>query len=460
MTQTSAHSAPAAPEYRPSQVLANFAVQSSEKLITAELRHECKRALMNYFAVALVGAKDPTIEKAYGVLSKFAGNAEARIIGRSEKTDILNAAFFNAAAANVFDFDDTHFPTIIHPTGPVAAALFALGAQQRISGVDFMQAFTLGVEAECRIGNAVSPGHYQRGWHITATCGVFGAAIAAGKILKLDSQQMIWALGTASAQAGGLVENLGYMAKSAGVGNAARNGLLSALLAAQGFDGPPLPLEGVHGFLRVTGDNANMAEITEGLGEQWEALNNTYKPYPCGVVLNPVIEACLNIQAQTAFDAGNIEVITVTGNPLLRARADRPTVASGRESQVSAQHAVAVSLLSGKAGVDQFSDAAVVDPGVKALAARVQVIEKAGVPVESVLVEMYLKNGDTLSENIAAAKGCKANPLSDRDLEEKLRELSVHGGNCNEPDRLIAAVWAIDSVEDMNTLLDLAVPAR
>src|SRR6185295_6504467 len=156
-------------------------------------------------------------------------------------------------------------------------------------GENLLLAFVLGAEAEVRIGNAVSPGHYRRGWHITSTCGVFGAAIAIGKALALDAQRLVWAIGNASVQAGGLVETLGTMAKSISVGNAAKNGLLAALLARDGFSGPEHPLEGERGFLRVVTDAPKFDAICHRLGEQWELLSNTYKPYPCGVVLNPVV---------------------------------------------------------------------------------------------------------------------------------------------------------------------------
>ena len=178
----------------------------------------------------------------------------------------MTAAFLNAASGNVFDFDDTHIPTVIHPTAPVAPALFALAAQRRVSGAELLHAFVLGVEIECRLGNAISPGHYRRGWHITATCGVFGAAAAAGELVGLDTTHMIWALGNASAQSSGLVETLGTMAKSIGVGNAARNGLLAALFAERGFAGPDHPLEGPRGFIPVMGGDCDLAGLTAGLG--------------------------------------------------------------------------------------------------------------------------------------------------------------------------------------------------
>ena len=145
---------------------------------------------------------------------------------------MLSAAFVNAASGNVFDFDDTHHPTIIHPTAPVAPALFALAESQPMSGAALLHAFVLGVEVECRLGNAVSPWHYRRGWHITSTCGVFGAAAAVAKVLALDAEHIVWALGNASAQSSGLVETLGTMAKSIGVGAAARGGLVGRAVRA------------------------------------------------------------------------------------------------------------------------------------------------------------------------------------------------------------------------------------
>lgn len=437
------------------RILADFVCASQPSDMTDQLRHEAKRALMNFFAVALVGSNDPTLEKAYVVLEEFAGNPVAGVIGRKQHLDILTAAFLNAAAANVFDFDDTHFPTIIHPTAPVAAALFALSSQQRISGIDFIHAFTLGVEAECRIGNAVSPFHYKRGWHITSTCGVFGSAVAVGKIIGLSPQQMLWALGSASAQAGGLVETLGYMAKSTSVGNTARNGLLAALLAARDFDGPPRALEGERGFLHVFGDAPDISAITQDLGSRWEALQNTYKPYPCGVVLNPVIEACLELYGQ---DVDAIEEIVVSGHSLLRERADRPNVVSGRESQVCAQHAVAVSLIFGKASVAQFSDTVVQDATVRALGARVRVVEETGIQIEGVRIDLHLKNGDKITKSIEAAKGCAANPLTDQDLEVKLRELAEGTEVNNVTEQLIDAIWSMEGTADMSRILNLAVP--
>jgi 2-methylcitrate dehydratase PrpD len=441
--------------------LAGFAVEARWEDVPEAVRHEAKRALVNFFATALAGCRDPAVAAAASVFTRFRAGNECTVIGQAQPTDVLHAASLNAMSGNVFDFDDTHLPTIIHPTAPVAPALLALSQVRAVSGQDLLLAFLVGMEIECRLGNAISPGHYQRGWHITSTCGVFGSAAACARLLGLDATRTGWALGNASAQSSGLVETLGSMAKSIGVGNAASNGLLSALLAAEGFEGPAQPIEGPRGFLHVMGNRPTLGSVTEDLGKRWEATSNTYKPYPCGVVLNPVIEACLALHRDSAMAASDLERIELTGHPLLRERTDRPAPRSGREAQVSAQHAVAVSLLLGRAGLDEFSDAAVADPPGKDIAGRdiagkVVFVDDDRFPVESATVTLHLRGGSRLSHHVAAARGSLAAPLDDAALEAKLRNLAAWGGSGCAPEPLIDAVWSLDRRADAGSLMPLA----
>jgi 2-methylcitrate dehydratase PrpD len=444
-----------------SERLAGFVADARAEDIPPHVRYEGKRALLNFFATALGGCQDEAIETSLGVLTGFAGPGMAPIIGRKERVDALTAAFINAASSNVFDFDDTHIPTVIHPTAPVAPALLALADARPVSGADLLTAFVLGVEIECRIGNAVSPGHYRRGWHITATCGVFGAAAAAGRLLGLDPRRIVWAFGNASAQSSGLVETLGSMAKSIGVGNAARNGLLSALLAERGFAGPDLPLEGPRGFIAVTSDRgeseSHCAPLTAGLGESWEILRNTYKPYPCGVVLNPVVDAVLDLRERHHLQAGQIDSIIVTGHPLLGERTDRPAPASGREAQVSAQHSVAVALMHGAAGIAQYTDRAVSDPATLAMRARVRVQDDATMPVGAASVAVRLNDGTEFKTAIEHARGSLERPLTDAELEQKLASLAAHGCPKLDVGPLVEAVWAIESVSAVRDVIGCAV---
>jgi 2-methylcitrate dehydratase PrpD len=314
----------------------------------------------------------------------------------------------------------------------------------------------LGVDVECRIGNAVSPEHYQRGWHITSTCGVFGAAAAVAKALGLSAQQLVWALGNASAQAGGLVETLGTMSKSLSVGNAARNGLLSALLAADDFAGPDAPLEGTRGFVRVAATAPKLDALTDGLGHEWALLSNTYKPYPCGVVLNPVIDACLDLRRDARWRLDDIERVELTGHPLLRERTDRPNARTGREAQVSAQHAVAVTLATGLAGLAQFSDDVVAEPSLRAFGARLRFIDAAAFPLEAAEVSLLLRSGERVSRRTDAARGSLAAPLADVELAAKLRELAAYGGSGIAPQPLIDTLWRFDSETNAASLMQLA----
>ena len=170
------------------QNLARFIVDTTWQDIPETARHEAKRALLNFFAVAIAGCRTEPVELALKTLAEFSGGKQATIVGRTERIDALGAAFLNAAGANVFDYCDTHLPTVVHPTAPLAPALLALAELRRVTGPELLLAFVLGFEIECRVGGAVSPGHYPKGWHITSTCGVFGAAAGAAKLLGLERE--------------------------------------------------------------------------------------------------------------------------------------------------------------------------------------------------------------------------------------------------------------------------------
>jgi 2-methylcitrate dehydratase PrpD len=335
--------------------LARFLAESRWQDVPASIRREGKRAILNIAGCVLAGREDPAVELL-------------------RKTFPRDDALIDAAAATAHDYDDTHLRTVIHATPPLAGALFSLARQRSISGPELLHAFILGMETTCRLGNAVTPGHYERGWHITSTCGVFGAAAAAGKILQLNEQQFVYALGIAATQSSGLVEMLGSMARVLNAGFAARNGLAAALLAAEGFQGPAQPLEGLRGFFNVFGGSNDVHQITDRLGEHWEMTQVAYKPYPCGVVLHALVDACLEARDRLA----HAEKIVVALHPLAVERADRPEPRNAVEARLSAQHAVGVTALRGRAGLADFSDAASADPALQAFRRRVRVFRTSG----------------------------------------------------------------------------------
>ena len=414
--------------------------------------HEAKRSILNFFATALGSAYDPAVTAALRVLSPFSGAATSAVIGRSERLDAMGAAFVNAVSANLLDFDDTHLDTIIHPAAPVAAPVLALAQARRLSGRDVLTAFILGVEVECRVGNAVSPGHYARGWHITSTCGVFGAAAACAKLLELPADQISNAIGIAASQSAGIVENLPSAAKNVSVGNAARNGLFAALLAAEGYAASPRAIEGPLGWARAMGDEPDIARLTGGLGKSWEIAKNTYKPYPAGIVFHAVIDACFNLRAKLNRRIDDIADITVQGSALLLARGDRP-VRNERDARVSIHHCAACALLLGLAGVPEFADAIVFRPDIVSLRQKVRAGLDASLPDGAARVIIQLTSGETFSEIVMAAKGSLADPLSDRDIEAKLRDCARLGGTDWDIDRVIDNVWRLDTLADVSSLM-------
>ena len=191
------------------KILAQWILGSSYDTLPDPVRRESVRSVLNWVGVAIGGSHHETVDVAVSALQPFSGPPQAGLFGRTERFDILNAAFLNGVSSHIFDFDDTHLKTIIHPAGPVASAILAYAEMKPVTGKAFLDALVVGIETECRIGNAVYPNHYDAGWHITGTCGPFGAAAAAGKLMGLTEQQMVYALGLAASQPVGLRESFG-----------------------------------------------------------------------------------------------------------------------------------------------------------------------------------------------------------------------------------------------------------
>ena len=434
------------------EALGHFIANSRWEDMPATLRHAGRRSILNAIGCGLGVARDPAVTTALAVMRPFSGAAEATVLGQAVKLDPMAASFVNAIACNLLDYDDTHLRTVIHPTAPVAPALLALAEQRGLSGAAVLHAFLLGGEVECRIGNAVSPGHYARGWHITSTCGALGAAAGCAKLLGLSAEQSWHAIGIAASQAGGLVENLPSAAKNVGVGNAPRHGILAALLAQQGYKAGAAAIEGPLGFARAMGDVPVTEEITEGLGERWEIARNTFKPYPAGIVFHAVIDACLALRRETPPEA--IAEVTVAGDALLLARGDRP-VNNERDARVSIHHSAALGLVRGHAGVADFEMPAVTDPALAAFRAKVRARLDESLPRGAATVTLRLLDGRERRRTVTDPIGSEANPMSDAALEAKFRDNCAIGGFTARADAAIEALWALDSAADVTRLMEL-----
>jgi 2-methylcitrate dehydratase PrpD len=439
------------------RILARYVVESRFESIPTATRHHATRTFVNWLGCAIGGSHHEGMDIALAALAPMAGAAQASVLGRSERLDILHAALLNGISSHMFDFDDTHLKTVIHPAGPVCSAILALAEHRPVSGEDFVHALVLGVEVECRIGNSVYPNHYDTGWHITGTAGVMGAAAACGKLLGLNEQQMVWALGIAATQSSGLREMFGTMCKPFHPGNAAKNGLMSALLAEKNFTSSNRGIEAPRGFAHVLSTKFDPAEIIDGLGKTFEIDLNTYKPFACGIVIHPIIDACVQLRNEHGLTGDEIESVLAKVHPLVLELTGKKTPQTGLEGKFSVYHSAAAGFIYGAAGEREYSDAVVRDAKVVALRDKVTAVVDATMHEDQTLVEVKLKDGRTLSKYVEAAIGSLKRPQTDADLEAKFRGLAEDVLPKAQVDKVLGLAWKVGALASAG---DVAAAAR
>lgn len=433
------------------RTLARYLVRSRREEVPADVRHEAARALLNWCGCAIGASRHETVGNMLAALLPFAGQPQAQILGRRERTDCLHAALVNGVASHVFDFDDTH-ARAIHPSAPVYPAILALAEWKGISGADLVHAFVLGVEAECRVGLSVFPEHYMAGWHITGTAGVFGAAAAAGRLLGLNEQQMAWALGIAATQSSGLREMFGSMCKSLHPGRAAQNGLAAAMLASQNFTSSEQGIEAKRGFGHVMSTKFDPSVITAEWGGRWELSQNMYKPYACGLVVQGTIDGCIQLRNEHGLVPDVIEAVDLRVSPIVFELTAKENPQTGLEGKFSVFHAAAVALHTGKAGEAQFSDDSVLDPVTVALRRRVRIARDEGIGRVQSHITIRLKDGRVLERHVVHALGTLERPMGDRDLEDKFRGLAEGILTDRRAAEVIRLCWDVERLPDAGAI--------
>jgi 2-methylcitrate dehydratase PrpD len=260
--------------------VARFVIATGYAELPPAVRHEAKRAVINLLGTSVYSARDLSLSILLDVCAHEGGHERARVWGTNRRCSLASAALANGYLGHLEDYDDTHFPTVLHPSAPTVPAAFAIAEDGHKSGSDLIAAVALGIELSCRISLAVHPWHYDEGWHITGTMGVFGAGIAAARLLGLDEERFVHCLGVTGTQAAGVREVFGSMTKAFHAGRAAQSGVQAALLAQRGFTSTQRILEGRRGVAAVMSSESDLSRITDGLGERWEIFNNGLKPTP------------------------------------------------------------------------------------------------------------------------------------------------------------------------------------
>ncbi len=445
--------APKGPPAEPvTRIIARYAATAPVEQIPAPVRREAARTLLNWAGAAVGGSRQGAPSHAVAALLPFSGPPQSTLFGRKERFDPLHAALINGISSHVLDFDDTHLKTIIHPAGPVASALTAWAEVHPVSGAEFMNALVIGCELECRIGNSVFPEHYAKGWHITGTTGVFGAAAAIGRLLKLDEQRMTWAIGIAASQPVGLKVQFGSDTKSFHPGRAAQNGMVSALLAQQDFTASDVAMEGFDGWGQAMSTRHDWSQITENLGTHYEIALNTYKPFACGIVSHPAIDAAIQLRDADAIKPGDIRSIALKVHPLVLNLMGKTDPRSGLEGKFSITHAVAVAMVTGKAGEKAFTDAAVADPTVVEVRKTITAVIDPAIKSDQVDMTVTLNDGKVLHKFIQHAVGSQDNPMTDAQLDGKVTDLCDGVLSTSQTKHLIAlcrGAWDLKDAGDI-----------
>ncbi|OGA80051.1 MAG: hypothetical protein A3G81_33690 [Betaproteobacteria bacterium RIFCSPLOWO2_12_FULL_65_14] len=432
--------------------VARYVLDSRWSALPQAVRHEAARAFLNWLGCALRGSRHPAVEAALAAVREIAGPPQATVLGRELRLDMAHAALLNGLSASAYAFDDTHLETIAHPTAPAAAALLALCENRQVSGAEFLHALVLANEIQCRLSNALAapPAKCHVGLYMTGLTGSVGVAAAAGKLLGLDEQRLVWALGIGATQGAGLRATHASMCSGYVPAHAGRNGLLAGLLAAKGFTSTDYMLEGRNGFADVFGAPANVAALTDGLGDHYECMAVAAKPYPAGCFIHPSIEACLDLVKSSGMRPEQIERIELRVHPLALGLTGRTEPQHAYDAQVSVYHWAAAVFMHGAAGLEQASDECVRDPGVTALRRRVKASVDERLGRDEAKAELTLKDGRTLSSHVAHCLGSAERPMSDAELERKFLDQAEQVMPGARARQLAERCWQIASANDVS----------
>ena len=457
------------------QEIASYVAGTHYRDIPGDVIQLARGFILDGLGVALAGSTDECARIVQRQIRQTGGSAECSVLGTSVLAPAAKAALANGVAGHAMDYDDTQLSTskeavyglLTHPTTPVLAAVLALGQKQKITGAEFLLAYILGVEVECRIADAINPRHYQSGFHSTATMGGLGAAMAAGKILGLKEPQLLTTLGIAASMASGLRENFGTMTKPLHAGRAAENGVSAALLARDGFTAAPNILEAGRGFFNAMAGGYDDSKIGGRLGSPYfmKQPGISIKPYPSGSLSHPAQDLILDLVKEHDVKAENIERIDVGTNSNVPNALIYPMPKTALEGKFSIPFCMAIAVLERKAGIAQFHDRKVRAKNVIELMKRVtlyvdQELERLGYDQVRSKVRIKLTDGRILEGRYDVARGHPSKPMSWAELTEKFRDCAGLVLSQKNIDKTIRLVEQFQDLKSLRPLMSTLTNGR
>jgi 2-methylcitrate dehydratase PrpD len=430
--------------------LAEYAASTRFASMPDAVRHEAVRAFTNWLGCALGGSREEAVTIAAATVADLGGAPQARLIGQQQRTDVASAAFVNCIASSVLAFDDAHLATVTHPSGPAGAALFAMSERHPVNGEDFLAAFALAIEIQCRMANVLllPPARFNIGFYVTGLSGPIGVAAGLANLLRLDARRTGWAMGIGASQSSGFREPHGTMTAHFRPGHATRAGVWGALLAARGFTCSDHALEGEKGFVDVFSSGADLSRAVTGLGQDFELMRNCYKPYPCGIVIHPSIDACLDVA--TRLPAGvPVASVTLRVHPLTLNLTGERSPRDPLDAAISVFHCAAAALLRGRFGLAEMRQACIDDPAVAALRATIEAMPDPGLRRDEAILEVDLVDGTRLGSHTTVTRGSIERPMTDAELDAKFIEQAEIVLPSDRTARLLRLCRAVAELSDV-----------
>jgi 2-methylcitrate dehydratase PrpD len=398
--------------------------QRASQELPSHVAHEARRSLLNVLGATLQASRGTELEAVVRVAAQTARGVA--VPGRRELLELHDAALAIGLAGHREDFDDTHPATVIHASASTLGAVYALARAADADTTSVLRAMALGIESQLRVGVAMTPSHYDIGWHITGTCGVVGAAVAAAVLQQASPEQLGAAIRLAANFSIGHREAFGTPVKPYHSGKAAANGILAAELAALDVGGDAPGLDAPRGYFALLSDAWSPEYLQpQHVRSSWVLLENTYKAYPGGLVTHPGSEAAIALHRQLTGDpVEEIADIVWDCHPFVVELTGRPTARTGLEARFCARHGVAVGLLYGKVGLAEFTDERAQDPAVEALRSRTSLVPNPSMAMEAGRVTLRLRDGTELTHTVDGMVGSAQRPLTDDQLREKFASLA------------------------------------
>ena len=438
--------------------LTDFCVALKFQDLPPEVIANAKNGILDTLGVALIGSREESTRMVLKASTQSNKGGESTVMGTATLTAPDVAALVNGYAAHVLDYDDVQQNGAgTHMSAPVLPAALAMAEMLNCSGKDLLTAYVAGFDIGCRLGRA---GRFCRhllrqGIAGTGVLGHFGAAAAAGKLLKLDALQMRRSFGIAAGHTSGLTRSFGTMCKALNLANAAQSGVVSALLAKEGFTGPEDIFEGEKNIFSIYGGQTGPEELLRGLGQQFEINSNTLKIFPCAGQRNPIMEGSILLATIHGLQAKDIKEVKITVGVGVMNGPNYPEPRTGLEAKFSSQYAAAVALTDRAGGMAQFTDERVSDPMLAELTRRVILETDEGLRSHQTRVLIRTADRRELSHFIPAQKGGHLNPLSWDELAAKFRANALAVLTHVKGESLIAMIRDLETVGDIAELMHL-----